>query len=306
MKNRLILGFAIGAVVTATVAVVLHLMADDSDATALTAVQGGERQILYWTDPMVPGYRSDKPGKSPFMDMELVPVYADDPAAANVVAIPPEIANSLGVRMEKAVRARPTQHIQARGYLVRDASGLSVLVDLFDRDADVVRAGQAADVRVPALPGRIYNGTVKRVEPDVDVGLRSVKATIQIQNRDAALRPNLSADVTVQATARGARLLVPRSALIHTGRRTAVVRALGRGRFEPVPVVAGRDYGDQVEIIRGVEEGDEVVTSGQFLIDSEASVRASFDRMQSEDGQEAKAPAKTKPETDHDGHGTHP
>lgn len=306
MKNRLIIGFAIGTMLTAAIALVWHLAADDDDAAALTAAQGEERQILYWTDPMVPGYRSDKPGKSPFMDMELVPVYADDPAAANVVAIQPEIANSLGIRTEKAARVRPTQRIEAQGYLFRDARGLSVLVDLFDRDADVVRVGQAAEVRVPALPGRTFKGVVRRVEPDVDVGLRSVKAIIRIQDRDSALRPNLSAEVAVQAAVGGARLLVPRSALIHTGRRTAVVRALGGGRFEPVPVVAGHEYDDQVEIVRGLEEGDQVVTSGQFLIDSEASVRASFDRMRSEAGRDAKAPAKAPPQADAAGHEAHP
>lgn len=305
MKNRLILGFAIGAALTATVATVLHLMADDT-AIAPNATADKEREVLYWTDPMVPGYRSNKPGKSPFMDMDLVPVYAGDPAAANVVSIQPEIANSLGIRTEKTVRTTPKRRVDAQGYLFRDAGGLSVLVDLFDRDADVVRAGQMAEVRIPTLPGRTYRGVVKRVEPDIDVGLRSIKATIRIQNRDAALKPNLSADVAVHTAAGGARLLIPRSALIHTGRRTAVVRALGGGRFEPVLVVAGNEYGDQVEIIEGVEEGDEVVTSGQFLIDSEASVRASFDRMQSEEGQEAKAPTKPKAETNHDGHGAQP
>ncbi len=306
MKNRLILGFAIGAMLTAAVAMVWHLVADDSPVIAPVATPDKERQVLYWTDPMVPGFRSDKPGKSPFMDMELIAVYADDPAAANVIAIKPEIANSLGVRTEKAVRANPTRSIDAHGYLFRGADGLSAVVDLFDRDADVVRTGQRAEVRVPASPGRTFKGVVKRVESDIDVGLRSVTATIHIQDRDAALRPNLSADVTVHANAGAARLLVPREALIRTGRRTAVVRALGDGRFEPVPVVAGNEYGDRVEILQGLHEGDNVVTSGQFLIDSEASVRASFDRMQSAEGQERKEPTTAEPESDHDGHEVQP
>jgi hypothetical protein len=306
MKKRFILGFAAGAILTSVVAMVWHLASDDDASTAPVAASDKERQVLYWTDPMVPGFRSDKPGKSPFMDMELVPVYADDPAAANVIAIKPEIANSLGMRTAKVVRASPTRRIDAQGYLFSDAKGLSVLVDLFDRDADVVRAGQAAEVRTPALPGSTFKGVVKRVETDIDVGLRSVKATIRIQDPDAALKPNLSANVTVQATGGGPRLLVPRSALIHTGRRTAAVRALGGGRFKPVPVVAGNEYGDQVEIVRGLAEGDDVVTSGQFLIDSEASVRATFDRMQSEEGQEAKAPAKTKPDKGHGGREVQP
>ncbi len=304
MKNRFILGFAAGAMLMAVVAVVWHFVAENGAATAPIAASNQERQVLYWTDPMVPGFRSDTPGKSPFMDMELVPVYADDPAA-NVITIKPEIANSLGVRTEKVVRASPARRIDAHGYVFRDADGMSVVVDLFDRDADVVRAGQAAEVRVPVLPGRTLKGVVKRVESDVDVGLRSVKATIHIQNRDAALRPNLSADVTVHAAAGGARLLVPRQALIRTGRRTAVVRALGDGRFEPVPVVAGDEYGDRVEILKGLSEDDEVVTSGQFLIDSEANARASFERMQG-GKQEPDEAAKAKPETSRNGREVQP
>jgi Cu(I)/Ag(I) efflux system membrane fusion protein len=84
--------------------------------------------------------------------------------------------------------------------------------------------------------------------------------------------------------------MVPREALIRTGYRTAVVLALGDGRFQPVEVVPGEESGDWIEIQQGIKEGDLVVVSGQFLIDSEASVRASFSRMQSS----KPAPGETK------------
>jgi hypothetical protein len=245
------------------------------------ATTTAERKVLYWTDPMVPGYRSDKPGKSPFMDMELVPVYADDPnAEQNVIAVKPEIANSLGIRTHTVTRAQPARRIETQGYVFRYGGVSRVLVDLFDRDAEAVRVGQSAEVRVPSAPGRRFRGVVEHLEADVGIGLRSVKATIRIHNPDGALKPNLFAEATIESAAASAKLLVPREALIRTGRRTAVVLALGDGRFQPVEVMAGAEYDDQVEILRGIKEGDTVVTSGQFLIDSEASVRASFQRME--------------------------
>lgn len=243
-----------------------------------------ERQVLYWTDPMVPGYRSDKPGKSPFMDMELVPVYADDAGAsggAPVVTIRPEFIQNFGVRTHKVTPGGAARTLEVHGYLFREGGRLLVLVDSFERGS-WIRAGLPAEISVADFPGRQWNGTVESVKSDVDIGARSLKARIRITNPDAALSPNMYADVIVRDTAqRNGKIMVPREALIRTGARTAVVLALGGGRFQPVEVVPGEESGDWVEIRRGVKEGDTVVTSGQFLIDSEASVRASFERMES-------------------------
>jgi multidrug efflux pump subunit AcrA (membrane-fusion protein) len=242
-----------------------------------------ERQVLYWTDPMVPGYRSDKPGKSPFMDMELVPVYADAAGAsggAPVVTIRPEFIQNFGVRTHKVTLGGAARTLEAHGYLFRESGRLLVLVDSFEHGA-WIRAGLPAEIRVADFPGREWSGTVESVRSDVDIGARSLKARIRFTNPDAALGPNMYADVIIRDTARrNGKIMVPREALIRTGARTAVVLALGSGRFQPVEVVPGEESGDWVEIRRGIKEGDTVVTSGQFLIDSEASVRASFQRME--------------------------
>ena len=244
-----------------------------------------ERQVLYWTDPMVPGYRSDKPGKSPFMDMDLVPVYANDAggdSGAPVVTVRPEFIQNFGVRTHKVTRGGAAPVLTAQGYLLHEGGGLRVLVDAFDRNTGWGRAGLPAGIRVPDLPGRQWSGVVESARSDVDVGARSLTARIRITNPDAALRPSLYAEVLIRDTARReAKITVPREALIRTGARNAVVLALDGGRFQPVDVVPGEESGDWVEIRQGVKEGDTVVTSGQFLIDSEASVRASFQRMES-------------------------
>ena len=243
-----------------------------------------ERKVLYWHDPMVPGYKSDKPGKSPFMDMQLVPVYEDEAGGeggAPVVAVRPEVVQSLGVRTYTVERAARPRRLTTEGYLFRDEArgGLSALVDVFDRDADWVRAGLPAEVRVLGVAGRRFEARVASVGRDIDIGARSLKARVNLKQSDPALKPNMFAEVTIEAPPVGKKLFVPREALIRTGTRTAVVRALGDGRFQPVEVIAGAEYGDWVEIVQGIADGDAVVTSGQFLIDSESSLRASFKRL---------------------------
>ena len=255
-----------------------------------------ERKVLYWTDPMVPGYRSDKPGKSPFMDMELVPVYAD--AAGDngppVVTVRPEFIQNFGVRTHTVSKGGAVHTLAAQGYVFRESGGLRVLLDSFDRDMNWVRAGLPAEIRIPDFPGRQWNGTVEYVKSDVDVGARSIKASVRITNPDAVIKPNMYAEVAIRDMRRhDQKIMVPREALIQTGSRSAIVLALGSGRFQPVEVVPGEESGDWIEIRQGIKEGDKVVTSGQFLIDSEASVRESFQRME---------PAPADPHAGHKGH----
>jgi Cu(I)/Ag(I) efflux system membrane fusion protein len=101
-------------------------------------------------------------------------------------------------------------------------------------------------------------------------------------NPEGLLKPNMFAEVVVYGGPRRNVLRIPREALIVTGERETVVKALGEGRFQPVDVVTGMKRAGQVEVLSGLEEGDEVVVSGQFLIDSESSLRASFLRMAGE------------------------
>jgi hypothetical protein len=252
-----------------------------------TPASEAERKVLYWHDPMVPGTRFDKPGKSPFMNMELVPVYADEaageaaPSGAPIVTVRPEVVNNLGVRTYEVKRTPLARRATTHGYILHGASGEAhvALVDIFDRDADWVRVGQPARLTIDALPGETFTGSVVQVDPDIGLGARTLKAQVRIAQRDARLKPNMFAEVVIESPP-ARHLAIPREALIRTGSRTAVVLALGEGRFQPLDVVAGRELGDFIEIRKGLKEGDRVVVSGQFLIDSEASLRASFQRME--------------------------
>lgn len=257
-------------------------------------------KVLYWTDPMIPGFKSDKPGKSP-MNMDMIPVCAEDQTAAAstsgapVVTVQPEIIQTLGLRTYRVAHATaPRQQVVATGYLQRDARGYFVMVDVFDRDVHFVRAGLPAEIHLPEAPGRRYRASVERVTRETGVGAPAARARLRLLESGPALQTDLLAEATIQGTpADRAALYIPREAVIRTGRRTAVVLALGQGRFQPVEVVPGSETDDWVEIRRGIKEGDTVVTSGQFLIDSEASVRASFARME---------PAAPAAAGEHEGH----
>lgn len=301
----IIAAFACGAVVAGAlvwVAVPRHTQ----PAAPAAADAAAERKPLYWTDPMIPGFKSDKPGKSP-MGMDMIPVYEDEAAGGGAtVTLRPEIVQNLGVRTQPVTRGAPPRRLVTTGYIFRDGRGLAALVDLFDSEAGAVRPGQVAEVRI-SDSATVYHGVVESIESDIDIGARALKARIRMTHAGIVLRPNMLAEVTIFARGAGKQALyIPREALIRTGTRNAVVVALGAGRFRPVEVVPGVESGDWVEIVRGLKAGDNVVTSGQFLIDSEANVRASFERMEAvppaDAGDGAAAPSPAAPAGPHSGH----
>ena len=297
MNRKLIFATLAAGVIGAAGGALLWNWYAPSDDTAMAdgaASDAGERDVLYWHDPMVPGPKFDKPGKSPFMDMQLVPVYADGSGAAaeGTVTVSPQVMQNLGVRTATVSRDAAARRLTAPGYVVRDDRGVAVSVDIVERDASWVRKGLAAKLTTADSPNRGWTGVVDYVSPDIDIGARSFKARIRVAQAGDALRSNALLDVTIigPRPPRG-QLMIPREALIRTGTRTAVVLALPEGRFKPVEVVPGSEVGDLLEIRQGLNEGDRVVVSGQFLIDSEANVRASFERMQApEDAAPGPAP----------------
>lgn len=160
-----------------------------------------------------------------------------------------------------------------------DLSSVWLLAEVFERQTEWVKVGAPAEIRLTYLPGRTWRGQVEYVYPDLDPKTRTLKARLRFDNPDQVLKPNMYADVVIYGQQREDVLTVPREAIIRTGEGDRVVLALGQGRFRPVPVVVGIESGDSVEVREGLHEGDRVVISGQFLIDSESSLQASFLRM---------------------------
>jgi Cu(I)/Ag(I) efflux system membrane fusion protein len=170
---------------------------------------------------------------------------------------------------------------------IADLSRIWVLVDVYEHQIDWLAEGVAAEIKVPAYPGRLWEGAVEYIYPALDPVSRTLKVRLAFDNPDGILKANMFADVVIYGGPKREVLAVPAEAVIETGRRSSVVLALGGGRFKPVDVVTGMASNGLVEILSGIDAGDEVVVSGQFLIDSESSLQASFLRM----GESEPAPA---------------
>ncbi|NBW75758.1 MAG: efflux RND transporter periplasmic adaptor subunit [Sphingomonadaceae bacterium] len=140
-----------------------------------------------------------------------------------------------------------------------------------EAQAGSVRVGQAATASLTAFPGETFGGRIVAVLPAAQADSRTITVRIELVNRGGRLRPGMFAQVALGG-AGGAALLVPSEAVIRTGARTLVMLATGNGRFRPAEVRAGREGGRQTEIIEGLAVGEKVVASGQFLLDSEASL----------------------------------
>ena len=166
---------------------------------------------------------------------------------------------------------------------IADLKRIWVLVDVFEDQAPWLKAGDQAEIRLPYLPGRRFAGKVDYVYPTVDPKSRTVKVRLVFANPDEALKPDMYAFATLHTSPKANTLVIPREALIRTGRNERVILALGEGRFRPARVVSGLESGEKVEILEGLKEGERVVTSAQFLIDSEASLAGTILRMSPDD-----------------------
>ncbi len=363
------------------------------------------RKVLYWHDPMVPGQKFDKPGKSPFMDMQLVPVYADDAGDDGKVSISPRVQQNLGIRTAEVARGKLASAVQAVGSVAYNERDLEVVQarsngfverlyvkaaldrvkqgqplaqlyvpdwiaaqeeylsirrmgkvagteglldaarqrmrlagmtdDLIRRvestgkvqarltivapisgviaelgaregmtvmagaplfringlrtvwvNAEVpesaaaqVRPGNPVEARTPALPDTVIKGKVGAILPEVNAATRTLKARIELANPGGRLVPGMFVTVSLSQSARKDMLLVPTEAVIQTGTRSVVMLAQGGGKFQPVEVETGAEANGQTEIRKGLEAGQQVVVSGQFLIDSEASLKGTETRL---------------------------
>ncbi|MCM2319781.1 MAG: efflux RND transporter periplasmic adaptor subunit [Pseudomonas sp.] len=366
-----------------------------ADKAEPAAIAPDERRVLYWYDPMYPQQRFDKPGKSPFMDMKLVPRYADAAADSAAVSIDPRLIQNLGLRLATVSRGAIASSLEVTGMLAFNARDVAVvqartagfvervyarapgdvlaagapLADLLvpewaaaqeeflalqrNGDADLLAAarqrlrltgmpaaligqversgkaqpiltltspiggvlqeltvrtgmsvaagdtlaringldsvwlelavpeaeagallaGQAVEARLPALAGEVLTGRVATILPEANADSRTLRVRVELPNPDGRLRPGLTAQVRLKRATEQGVLSVPSEAVIRTGRRALVMLAEGAGRFRPVEVQPGPESDGRTVILSGLEEGQQVVASGQFLLDSEASLK---------------------------------
>jgi Cu(I)/Ag(I) efflux system membrane fusion protein len=155
-----------------------------------------------------------------------------------------------------------------------------VLAEVFERQSAWVQPGQEASVELDYLPGRILQGSVDYVYPELDPVTRTLKVRLRFDNEGETLRPNMFARVVIDGSAIDDVVHVPREAVIRGGSSNRVVVDLGDGRFESRKVLIGIESGERVAIRRGLAEGERVVTSAQFLIDSESNINSALNRLE--------------------------
>ena len=156
-----------------------------------------------------------------------------------------------------------------------------VEAEVYERDVVQISKGLPVSMTLDYLPDREWMGKVDYVYPALDEKTRTLRIRLAFDNSDNLLRPNMFANVTIHAGKSEPTLVVPEEAVIRTGMQNRVVLALGDGKFKSVSVNIGRVSQDSIEILDGLNEGDRVVTSAQFLLDSESSKTSDFTRMES-------------------------
>ena len=313
------------------------------------------KKILYWTDPMIPGYKAPGPGKSP-MGMDLVPVYAEDAAAVAGAApspegyapvlLTPQKQQLIGVRTVAAQKRALTKTIRTAGRIAYDPElyqteaeylqslkalaqakaaggaegteqaqrlvdssrmklrlmGLSpelidemadwdgpdkslllsdaegkvwLYVPVYEFELPLVAVGQTVSVEVPSSAGTRFEGTIRSVDSVLDPATRSARVRAVLTDPDGTLKPEMFVNASIAVTA-GERLAIPEEAVFHTGTQDIVFVDKGQGVFEPRQVTLGVKADGFYEVKSGIAEGEAVVASGNFLIDSESRLKAAL------------------------------
>ena len=206
------------------------------------------------------------------------------------------LAPRSGIVVELTVREGMEIAPNENLFTIADLHRVWILADVYEYELPWVAVGQRATVELSYLPGRIFEGEVTYIYPYLDPKTRTARVRIELENPEEILKPDMFANVTLHADPRPGVLVVPDEAVIRSGRRNVVIVALGGGRFDPRTVQLGIESGDgSVEVIHGLREGEEVVVSGQFLIDSESRLKEAIQKMLSPDAEGGGA-------MDHSGH----
>ncbi len=164
-------------------------------------------------------------------------------------------------------------------YMIADLSRIWVIVDLYEDDLPWVREGDTAEMKVAGIPGRTFTGKVSFIYPYLEAKTRTVKMRLEFDNPELALKPEMFANVVVKAGKQIDAVIVPSEAIVRTGEQEQVFVQRAPGRYEPRKVVIGIDSEGEAQILEGLKPGEIVVTSSQFLIDSESKLREATAKM---------------------------
>ncbi len=164
-------------------------------------------------------------------------------------------------------------------YTIADISGVWVYADIYEYELPWVKLGQDAEMTLASYPGEVFHGHVSFIYPFVEPKTRTIKVRVEFDNPGFKLKPDMYADVTLKSVIGKHVVAVPKEAVLLSGKRSLVVLSLGGGKFKPQDVVLGAETDDFYEVRSGLKDGDLVVTSAQFLIDSESSLKEAVSKM---------------------------
>jgi len=177
---------------------------------------------------------------------------------------------------------------------IADLSSLWLSVEVFEDQLPWLALGSEADITLSYFPGEVFRGKVRFVEPEVAEKTRTVGLRLEVPNRDGRLRAGMYATVRFEPRVAHDAVTVPSLAILRTGERNLVVVDLGGGRFAPREVVLGAEGDRRIEVLSGLEAGERIVTSAQFLIDSESNLREAIQKLLAA-RQQAAAPSAAQP-----------
>lgn len=164
-------------------------------------------------------------------------------------------------------------------FMITDLSRIWVIVDIYEDDMPWVREGNTAKMEVAGIPGHIFTGKVAYIYPYLEAKTRTINVRLEFDNPGLLLKLNMFANVDIQADKQVDALVVPAEAIVRTGTHEQVFIQRAPGRFEPRQVVVGVSANGQTQIVSGLNEGETVVTSSQFLIDSESKLKEATAKM---------------------------
>lgn len=233
---------------------------DDNRDRALSLLEASRRRLSYWD-----------------ITAEQVAEIERTRAVVRTLAIVAPISGVVMKRMDglEGMAIRPGME----AIHIADLSSLWMTVEVYEDQLLWLDVGSAASVTFDYFPGQEFRGRVRFVEPEVSPQTRTVKLTLELPNRDQRLRVGMYATVEFEPVVERNAVVVPSQAVIRTGERDLVVVALGDGRFAPREVTLGGQTNGHLRIASGLDAGEQVVTSAQFLIDSESNLRAAIQKM---------------------------
>ena len=184
------------------------------------------------------------------------------------------VVTRLGVR--SGMEVKPNSNL----YTIADLSRVWVLANVYEYELPWLELGQQALVELSYLPGKAIQGELTYIAPFLDPKTRTAEVRLELDNSAGRLKPEMFANIVIAGSPRPDALAIPSAAVLRSGRRTVAVVALGEGRFEPRDIELGLDSGDGwLEVRSGLSDGEEIVISSQFLIDSESNLREAVSKL---------------------------